>query len=94
MLPDPVRVELERLDGRWRQLPLDQALRALPGVHAFVQHLADEVAAASGMPSAPVPDLGPAVIVDQVRVMVFDMLKAGRPEGLADRLAALRRQLS
>jgi hypothetical protein len=46
------------------------------------------------MPSAPVPDLGPAVVVDQVRVMVFDMLKAGRPEGLADRLAALRRQLS
>lgn len=94
MFPDPVRVELERLDGRWRQLPLDQALRALPSVHTLVQHLADEVAAASGMPPAPVPDLGPAVIVDQLRVMVFDMLPAGRPDHLADRLAALRRQLS
>jgi hypothetical protein len=94
MFPDLVRAELERLDGRWRQLPLDQALRALPSMQEFVQHLADEVAEASGMPCAPVPDLGPAVVVDQLRVMVFDMLRAGRAEGLADRLATLRRQLS
>jgi len=93
-VPDAVRVELERLDGRWRQLPLDQALRAVPAVRALVQALADEVAAARGMPSAPVPDLGPAVALDQLRVMAFDAVQAGLGQPLAERLANLRRTLA
>ena len=93
-VPDPVRIELERLDGRWRQLPLDLALRAVPAVRALVQALADEVAAARGMPSAPVPDLGPAVALDQLRVMAFDAVQAGLGHLLAERLADLRRTLA
>ena len=93
VLPEAVRIELERLDGRWRQLPLDQALRAVPIVRVLLQALADEARAASGMPPAPVPDLGPAVVVDQVRVLTFDAVQAGLSEGLADRLGDLRRIL-
>ena len=94
VLPEAVRIELERLDGRWRQLPLDQALRAVPTVRVLLQALADEAGAASGMPPAAVPDLGPAVVVDQVRVLTFDAIQAGLGEGLADRLADLRRSLA
>ena len=93
-VPDPVRIELERLDGRWRQLPLDQAFRAVPAVRALVQALADEVAAARGMPPAPVPDHGPAVALDQLRVMAFDAVQAGLDHLLAERLADLRRTLA
>jgi hypothetical protein len=93
-VPDPVRIELERLDGRWRQLPLDQAFRAVPAVRALVQALADEVAAARGMPPAPVPDLGPAVVLDQLRVMAFDAVQASLDHLLAERLADLRRTLA
>ena len=93
-VPDPARIELERLDERWRQLPLDRALRAVPAVRALVQALADEVAAARGMPSAPVPDLGPAVALDQLRVMTFDAVQAGLGQPLAERLADLRRTLA
>ncbi len=92
-VPDAVRVELERLDGRWRQLPLDQALRAVADVHELVQALADDVAAAGGIPPALVPDLGPAVVMDQLRVLTYDAVQAGLVIGLPERLAALRRAL-
>ena len=93
-VPDPARIELERLDERWRQLPLDRALRAVPAVRALLQAIADEVAATRAMPLVPVPDLGPAVVVDQVRVLTFDAVQAGLAEGLAERLADLRRSLA
>ncbi|CAN5477660.1 hypothetical protein BH23ACT6_BH23ACT6_01500 [soil metagenome] len=79
---------------RWQQLPLDRALSASAMVRELVQRLADEVAAASGMPSHPVPDLGPAVLMDQLRVMVFDYQDAGLPpQPLAADLGDLRRSL-
>lgn len=91
---DDVHTELERVVRRWQQLPLDHALRAVPGVMALVQALADEVAAHAGLPSATVPDLGPAVLMDQLRVMVHDHLSCGLPpEPLLERLTALRRSL-
>ncbi len=96
-VPDAVRVELERLAERWRQLPLDRALAAFPAAHAFAQSLADEAARTLGMPSAHLPDLGPAVVLDQVRVLVHDLVQAGPPGGAADlseRLAVLRRRLA
>jgi hypothetical protein len=63
-------------------------------VARVVQDLADAVADAQGMPSAPVPDLGPAVLMDQLRVMVFDWRAAGLDdEALAGRLTDLRRAL-
>jgi hypothetical protein len=89
---------------RWHQLPLDHALARMPVVRALVQALADEVADAEGRPHVPVPDLGPAVVMDQLAVMVFDARAVDQPgctsthtvagrHTVADRLAALRRSL-
>lgn len=91
---DVVRAELERVVRRWQQLPLDRALPAVPAVVAVVQGLADEVSDICGVPRAPVPDLGPAVLMDQLRVMVFDWRAAGLPPAeLGERLTGLRRAL-
>lgn len=92
--PDEVGVELERVVRRWQQLPLDRALAASGGLRALVQELADEVSAAQGLERAEVPDLGPAVLADQLRVMVYDHRQVGLDEdALATRLTALRRSL-
>jgi len=86
--------ELERVVWRWQQLPLDRALEASPGVSAVVQHLADEVARHEGLPVQPVPDLGPAVLMDQLTVMVHDHQTAGlSASALADELTDVRRGL-
>jgi hypothetical protein len=87
-------LELERVVRRWQQLPLDRALPAVPGLRAAVQALADAVSDATGMPRDPVPDLGPGVLPDQLRVMVHDWRAEGLAETeLAQRLTALRRAL-
>ncbi len=39
------------------------------------------------------PDLGPAVVPDQLAVLVWDAWAAGRGEGLTDALTDLRRAL-
>ena len=92
--PDEVGVELERVVRRWQQLPLDRALAASPGVRALVQELADEVAGAQGIGPEQVPDLGPAVLPDQLLVMVHDYREAGLDGArLAERVTALRRSL-
>ncbi|USQ79422.1 hypothetical protein NF556_17730 [Ornithinimicrobium faecis] len=98
--PDPsaareeIGTELERVVRRWQQLPLDHALSVSPQVRVLVQHLADRVAEAERMPSGPVPDLGPAVLMDQLRVMVFDHAAAGLdPVPLAAELTTLRRAI-
>jgi len=86
--------ELERVVRRWQQLPLDHALRAAPDVRTVVQHLADEAARLGGLPSGQVPDLGPAVLIDQLRVMVYDHREAGGDVAtVAERLTSLRRGL-
>jgi hypothetical protein len=91
---DVVGTELERVVRRWQQLPLDRALPAVPEVAAVVQELADEAARRTGRAVRPVPDLGPGVLMDQVRVMVHDALAAGMPSAeVAVRLTALRRTL-
>jgi hypothetical protein len=43
--------------------------------------------------SVPVPDLGPAVVVDQLAVLVWDAYAAGRGDGIPERLVAARRAL-
>jgi len=98
--PDPraareeIGTELGRVVRRWQQLPLDHALSVSPQVRELVQRLADRVATAEGMPITPVPDLGPAVLMDQLRVMVYDHGEAGLdPVPLADELTALRRAI-
>lgn len=91
--PHEVSDELRRVVGRWHQLPLDHALSRMPSVRVLVQSLADRVAAARGVPALAVPDLGPAVVMDQLAVMVHDVLAAGADADLEHRLADLRRAL-
>ncbi|WP_109473305.1 hypothetical protein [Ornithinimicrobium cavernae] len=98
--PDPraarevIGTELGRVVRRWQQLPLDHALSVSPQVRGLVQSLADRVATAEGMPRGPVPDLGPAVLMDQLRVMVYDYGEADLdPTVLAAELTALRRAI-
>lgn len=94
-----VAAELERVVRRWQQLPLDHALSAVSQVRTLVQDLADEAARVEQLPRQPVPDLGPAVLMDQLRVMVHDHARLGLSDdeesvcALADRLTALRRRL-
>lgn len=88
-MPHQVSDELKRLVDRWRQLPVDDARARMPAVRALVESLAGR----------PVPDLGPAVVMDQLTVMVYDAAvaqthEAGSPAVLAARLAELRGQLS
>lgn len=91
---DHIATEVERVARRWQQLPLDHALSAYPQVLALVQGVAEEVAVARGWPPRPVPDLGPAVLMDQLQVMVFDHAEAGLdPTPLADAMTHLRRAL-
>lgn len=92
-VPRRAQDELRRLGERWRTLPLAQALRYAGQVLALAQSLADRVAVAEGRSTVTVPDLGPAVLVDQVRVLSFDASAAGLADGLADELAGLRRAL-
>ncbi|MFD1054695.1 hypothetical protein [Terrabacter terrigena] len=92
--------ELRRVVERWHQLPLDHALSRMPSVRLVVQRLADRVAGERGVPSREVPDLGPAVLMDQLAVMVHDLL-AARPRAdaaadaaaVAAELAGIRRSL-
>jgi hypothetical protein len=91
--PQEVSEELRRVVGRWQQLPLDHALSRLGLVRALVQDLADHVGQARGRAPVVVPDLGPAVVMDQLAVMVWDASAAGVDAGLHERLATLRRSL-
>lgn len=92
-VPRDVSIELERVVERWRQLPLDRALLYAGRVRALVQSLADGVAEASGIPATTVPDCGPATLMDQLTVMVYDASVADLTSRLAGDLANLRREL-
>jgi hypothetical protein len=95
-IPPEVSDELRRVVGRWQQLPLDHALSRMPSAGALVQALADRVAAARGLSPQPVPDLGPAVVMDQLSVMVFDLFRVAPgtdPAGVLAELAGIRRSL-
>ena len=89
-LPEAVGLELERVARRWRELPLGHALAASPAVRALVDDLAARTA-----PGERVPDLGPAALLDQLTVLVWDVcaLDGGLETGLAARLAALRAEV-
>lgn len=89
-VPQEVSTELERVVRRWQQLPLDHALTHVPVVRELVEQLAAGTAPTAGA----VPDLGPATLMDQLRVLVFDACAAGRAGDLGERLAELRRALT
>lgn len=81
---------------RWQQLPLDHALSRMPLVRDLVQRLADRSAGLRGRPVVPVPDLGPAIVIEQLRVMVHDVCAAhpeADPSVLATELGGIRRAL-
>jgi len=89
---------------RWRQLPLDHALSYAGRVRALVQSLADGVAEANGVPASEVPDCGPATLMDQLTVMVYDALvhdasaaagtSAGTSAGISAGTSALAQDLA
>ncbi len=89
VVPEDARRELDRIRTRWAQLPLDRAQEALPAVRALL----DDLAARTADAGATVPDLGPAVVPDQLAVLVWDAWAAGRGEGLTEALTDLRRAL-
>jgi hypothetical protein len=91
--PQEVSDELRRVAERWQQLPLGHALSRTGLVRDLAQDLADRVAATRGRAPVPVPDLGPAVALDQLAVMVWDASAAGVGADLPERLATLRRAL-
>ncbi len=81
MIPEEVAIEVDRAVRRWHQLPLDRATAALPVLLDLL----------SGLAGQTVPDLGPAVAMDQLKVIVHDACAHdGAPEALGDRLASLR----
>ena len=97
-MPHEVATELQRVVDRWRQLPLDHALSYAGRVRALVQPLADGVAEANGVPTSVVPDCGPATLMDQLTVMVYDasataVTSTAPASTLVDDLASLRRDL-
>ena len=75
-VPQEVSDELQRVVQRWHQLPLDRALLLAGRVRALVQSLADGVAEVSGVPATVVPDCGPATLMDQLTVLVYDACAA------------------
>ncbi|HYN65628.1 MAG TPA: hypothetical protein VES93_01985 [Ornithinibacter sp.] len=81
------RLELERIRRRWSELPLDRAEARMPPLRRLLADLAPR----SG--DGAVPDLGPAVVVDQLAVLVWDAYAAGRGDGIPELLTAARREL-
>ena len=79
---------------RWQQLPLDHALSCVPAVRRLLDDLAATTNPGGAVGS--VPDLGPAVLMDQLTVLVYDMCEAGggATADLTARLADLRRELA
>ena len=96
-VPQEVGAELQRVVDRWRQLPIDHALSYAGRVRALVQSLADGVAEAKGVPASVVPDHGPATLMDQLTVLVYDASAApvtsAPASTLEQDLASLRRDL-
>ncbi len=80
-------MEVDRIRRRFTEL----SVRAAEEAAGLVRRLLDELAEQLGQPS--VPDLGPAVIPDQLAVLVFDIYAAGGGSDLTERLTALRRSL-
>ncbi len=88
---DPrARVELDRLARRWGELPLGRAEERMPLLRDALADLAPRSAPDA---ASPVADLGPAVVLDQLAVLVWDAYAAGRGHGIPRLLTDLRREL-
>ena len=90
------RVELDRIRRRWSELPVDRAEARMPVLRRLLADLAPRSSHSlrithrgpplTGPPRwlirTVVPDLGPAVVVDQLTVLVWDAYAAGRGDGI------------
>ena len=65
----------------------DQALSHASTIRELAQRYADQVAGALGLPSGPLPDLGPAVVIDQLTVTVYDACRLAVTAGNGDEAA-------
>ncbi len=83
------RVELDRIRRRWAELPIDRAEARMP----VLRRLLADLARRSAPVPTPVPDLGPAVVVDQLTVLVWDACAAGAGDGIPQLLTEARREL-
>ncbi len=104
------RAELDRIRRRWGELPLGQAQARMPLLRALLTDLAPRSSrpgADHPPPKAPrepaevgpahevvLPALGPAVVVDQLVVLVWDAYAEGRGDGIPEALVAARRALA
>lgn len=84
----PLRAELQRVETRWRQLPLTVAAAQLPRLRALL----DELTTAAGQDA--VPDLGPGTALHQLQVLVWEAARAGRADGIREQLRQLRHDLA
>ena len=87
-VPPDVATELERVVQRWHQLPMGRALSCSASVGALVQSLADGVAEVTGVPASAVPDCGPATLIDQLTVLVYDVCAAAANSARTSTLAS------
>ena len=88
LVPPQARVELDRIRRRWGELPVDAATARMPPLRRLLAELAPRSATGQD-----VPDLGPAVVVDQLAVLVWDAYAAGCGDGIPELLTAARREL-
>jgi len=77
------RLELDRIRRRWAQLPLDRAEARMPVLRRLLDDLTPHC----------VPELGPAVVVDQLTVLVWDAYARGCGDGIPALLTEARRAL-
>ena len=82
------RVELDRIRRRWAELPLERAESRMPVLRRLLADLT-----ARSDPQPVLPDLGAAVVVDQVSVLVWDAYADGRGDGIPRLLTTARREL-
>ncbi|WP_299443597.1 hypothetical protein [uncultured Phycicoccus sp.] len=87
-VPPEATLEVDRIRRRWSELTLEKAAAAAPAVRGVVEAVARRTA-----PEAAVGDLGPAVLPDQLAVVVWDAYAAGLGDGIVDLLAEARRTL-
>ena len=82
------RVELDRIRRRWAELPLERAESRMPVLRRLLADLTPRCD-----PQPVVPDLGAAVVVDQLSVLVWDAYADGRGDGIPGLLTTARREL-
>jgi len=90
---DDIATELRRIRRRWGELPEAAAAEHAPLVRQLAQQLADATRASAGRAPLGIPDLGPATLLDQLTVMVYDARRAGLDEQVSRGLTQLRRSL-